>query len=388
VNSGKDLAAFEAAAKRKVVGKGKGSAHQSNGGSKLKSSNATDPAAVATPEPFSSTGCTGGSAMHQSLSSASSAQLRKLAAYEQLCSSAPFVSASFFVPTSTNASNARSNAYDVAVQLKEFARFGIKPLIFMEPTDDGNLIDLNAYQNGAYDSALDAFYAQLRNLGIDDAGMGTWVLLPEGNLPEWTTVDPNVYSAVVTRTAQLQKKQFPSSRVALMLDSMTYPSANSWNGGRYVSLLPYVQAIPAGLIDSFGVQGFPWAAPAGQAGSSYDPAVYLRTDLAVEAARSLGAQEVWVNTGTFHQMYAGQPSKKVTLTAQQRKTMLDGVLAQMNTIRAAGLNPAIHIFAEDKSHVSEGTDWSYGDADAAVLTTFIHDARTAGLPLWLYDAVH
>jgi hypothetical protein len=390
----KNLTALQAATKRQLAVASKsrsGSAHggSSTANSKLKT--ATQASAAST-GPFTTTDCTGGNPMHPGLSSASSTQLRKLAQYEQLCASAPIERMSFFVPTPTSLSNARADAYDVAAQLKEFARFGIKPLVFMEPTDGGGLVDLQSYQNGNYDQALDTFYVQLRSLGIDDNSMGTWVLLPEGNLPEWTTLDPGVYGAVVARTAQLQKKQFPGSRVSLMLDSESYPSAGSWSGGKYVSLLPYVQNIPRGLIDSFGLQGFPWAAPAGQAGSVYNPAVYLRTDFAMEAAHSLGVSDVWVNTGTFHTMYSGQPTKTVTLSPQQRKTMLDGVLAQMRIVQAAGFNVAVHVFAEDKSTVSEGTDWSYwkttpdGSADASVFSTFVHDARSSGTPLWLYDS--
>lgn len=335
--------------------------------------------------------CTGGPVMHQGLNTANSAQLRKLAQYEQLCASAPISQASFFAPTPTNTASARSAAYDVATQLNEFARYGIQPLVFMEPMDNGSNIDLDKYQSGSYDQALASFYAELRNLGIDDASMGTWVVLPEGNMPEWSSVDPGTYRAVVTKTAQLQKKQFPASHVSLMLDSESYPTANSWSGGRYVSLLPYVQNIPKGLIDSFGLQGFPWAAPAGQSGSSFDPATYLRTDLAIEAARALAVKDIWVNTGTFHEMYAGQGGKTVFRSPQQRQVMLNGVIAQMKTVQNAGFDTAIHIFAEDKSAASEGTDWSYwktspSGADAAVFATLVHDARSAGIPLWLYDA--
>lgn len=330
--------------------------------------------------------------MHQGLSSASSAQLRKLAQYEQLCAGAVADRVSFFVPTPGTAAEARTYANDAAVQLKEFARFGVKPLVFMEPNDDHGLLDLQNYSAGGYDTALDAYYAQLKNLGITDDSMGMWVMLPEGNLPEWSSVDPNVYAGVVTRTAQLQKKYFPGSRVSLMLDSESYPSASSWSGGAYVSLVPYVQSIPKGLVDSFGLQGFPWAAPAGQSGSVSDPAIYLRTDVAMQAARALGTTDLWVNTGSFHTMYANQGAKSVSLTPQQRQTMLNGVLNQLRGVRTAGFSVSLHIFAENKANVSEGTDWSYWqttpneDANTTVLTTLVHDARAAGIPLWLYDA--
>ncbi len=336
--------------------------------------------------------CTGGDAIHVGLGAAASPQLRKLAQYEQLCGGAVIDRVSFFVPTPSSPAQAKSYAADTASQLKEFARFGIKPLVFMEPNDENGLLDLQQYQAGAYDAALDTYYARLQGLGISDASMGMWVILPEGNLPEWGSVDPNVYAAVVTRTAQLQKKYFPGSQVSLMLDSETYPSANSWSGGAYTSLVPYVQNIPKGLIDSFGLQGFPWAAPAYQIGSVYDPTVYLRTDLAMQVAHALGTNNLWVNTGSFHQMYAGQNGRTVSLSPQQRQAMLNGVLEQLLTIQAAGFDVSLHLFAENKANTSEGTDWSYWqttpgeDPNTAVLTNLVHDSRAAGIPLWLYDS--
>jgi len=325
------------------------------------------------------------------LSQALTPELRKLAQYEQLCNGSLFSRTSFFVETPSTVSDARSSANDIASRLKEYDQFGIKPLVFMEPTSNGSNLDLSQYANGAYDSALDAYYAALKSQGITDGMMGIWVLLPEGNLPEWSSVDPGIYAKVVTRTAQLQKKYFPASQVSLMLDSETYPATGSWDNGSYTSLVPYVQNIPSGLIDSFGVQGFPWAAPSSEGSTYYDPNTYLRLDFAEQAAHSLGIQSLWVNTGTFHQMYANQAGETVTVSPLDRQTMLNGVIKQVNSAKSQGFSVAIHLFAENKASVSEGTDWSYwqlqpsNDADTAVFTTFVHDATASNIPLWLFD---
>jgi len=390
----KNLTAMQAATKQQVAG-AQGRSGSAHGGAtaNTKSKAASKVADSAAPAIVNAT-CTGGGAMHSGLSSASSAQLRKLADYEKLCGSGVVSRLSFFVPTPGTTSEARTYAADAAAQLKEFSRYGVAPLVFMEPNDDHGLLDLEQYAAGGYDTALDAYYAQLKSAGVSDAMMGTWVLLPEGNLPEWSSVDPDTFAAVVARTAQLQKKYFPASQVSLMLDSETYPSANSWSGGAYVSLVPYVQNIPRGLVDSFGLQGFPWAAPAGQSGSVFDPATYLRTDLAMQAANALGVSNLWVNTGSFHAMYARQAGKTVTLTPLQRQAMLSGVVSQLRSVQAAGFTTAVHLFAENKANVSEGTDWSYWqgtpgeDDNSTVLSTFIHDVRAAGSQFWLYDAVH
>lgn len=327
------------------------------------------------------------------LSNAQSPQLRKLAQYEGLCNGSVAARDSFFVTTPTTVTDAQSEAADVAATLKEYAEFNIKPLVFIEPdTIDGNNINLGLYAAGNYDSSLDAYFSDLKVDGITDTMMGMWVVLPEGNIPVWTSVDPTIYETVVTKTIEFQKKYFPNSQSAILLDSETYPSGASWGNGNYVSLLPFVKDIPKGLVDSFGLQGFPWAPPANQGGDKvYDPKTYLRIDFAAEAARSLGINNIWFNTGTFNQMYTQDSSQTVTALPVERQTMLQGVIAQAKILQGQGFSVSIHLFAEDKSSTSEAVDWSYWktspgtDANTVVFTTFAHDAAEAAIPLWLFD---
>jgi hypothetical protein len=327
---------------------------------------------------------------HSGLSGSSAPELRKLAQYEQLCSGAVAARTSFFVPTPATTAQAQASARDVASTLKAYAQAGVAPLVFMEPDDlYGNNLDLAQYANGTYDSALNAYFAALQSNGVTPAMMGTWVFVPEGNLPGWSTVDPNIFAAVVTKTAQLQKQYFPGSQSSIMLDSESYPVGGTWGDGRYVSLVPYVQNIPRGLIDSFGLQGFPWV---GQGGSNavYDPRTYLRVDFAMQAAQALGINNIWFNTGTFNQMYAHQ-SGTVTASPGQRQTMLTATIQQAKQAKAQGFAVSIHIFAENKANVGEATDWSYwqstpGDGPStAVFTGFAHDAAASGIPIWLFD---
>ncbi len=338
-------------------------------------------------------GCNVFPAAHVGLSGASSPELRKLAQYEQLCGGALAGRSSFFVTTPVTVAQANASAADVADTLNEYARFGVQPLVFMEPTTDaGTAIDLSTYQSGAYDGALDAYFSALKAHGITDSTMGMWVMLPEGNIPVWSTTDPNVFAADVTKVIQYQKKYFPSSKAAIMLDSESYPVGASWGGGHYVSLLPFVQNIPKGLVDSFGLQGFPWAPAANQSGGSvYDPATYLRVDFAAEAAHALGASSIWFNTGTFNKMYTNNNAQTVTNLPAQRQTMLQTVLEEAKGLQSQGFSVAVHLFNENKSSVSEAIDWSYwqttpGDtASTAVFTTFAHDAHSANIPVWLFD---
>jgi hypothetical protein len=328
------------------------------------------------------------------LASASSPELRKLAQYEQLCDGTLVSRSSFFAPTPTTVASAQSDAADMVNQLKAYALFGIKPLVFLEPDDDnGTDLDLVQYQAGAYDTALDSYFSDIKAAGVTDSMMGMWVILPEGNLPEWSSVDPNVFAADVTKTVQFQKKYFPASQASIMLDSETYPSASSWSNGAYVSLLPYVQNIPEGLLDSFGLQGFPWAAPANaNEASSYDPKTFLRTDLAAAVAQALGVSNIWFNTGTFHEMYAQSPAETVITSPVSRQIVLDGVVGQAKALQSQGFTVEVHLFAQNKATTSEGTNWSYwqnqpsdDSQDSAVLATFVHDLAVANIPLWLFD---
>jgi hypothetical protein len=216
--------------------------------------------------------------------------------------------------------------------------------------------------------------------------MGMWVMFPEGNIPVWNNVDPATFAANVTKTVKFQKKHFPSSGATILLDSQTYPSGTSWSGGSYKSLLPYVKSIPSGLIDSFGLQGFPWSPPKGQEGALFDPNIYLQVDLAAEAARKLGANNIWLNTGTFGRAYAGT-ANEVKVPALKRQTMLDGVITQANKLRAQDFNTSIHLFAENKAATPEGIDWSYlGIHETeAIFKTFVHDITITDHSIWLFD---
>jgi hypothetical protein len=388
VVDGKQKHQMSASIRVKII---KGSAHPGTQSGAVAAATATASATT----PVRSANCNLFGPLTPGLSGANSPELRKLAQYEQLCNGALVGRSSFFAPTPSTVAEAQTDAADMVSQLKEYASFGIKPLVFLEPDDgNGNNLDLVQYQAGAYDTALDSYFSDIKDAGVTDSMMGMWVIMPEGNLPEWGSVDPNVFAADVTKTVQFQKKYFPSSQASVMLDSETYPSANSWDNGSYSSLVPYVQNIPKGLLDSFGLQGFPWAAPADQGirNNLYDPTVYLRVDLAAQAARVLGVSNIWFNTGTFHQMYAANPSETVTNSPAQRQAMLDGIVSQAKVLQTQGFTVEVHLFAQNKAATSEGTDWSYWQnqpsddtQDSAVLATFVNDLTTANIPLWLFD---
>lgn len=293
----------------------------------------------------------------------------------------------------TTAQEAREYASDVTVQLKEFAKYGITPLVFLEPTTASGLVDMKAFRAGNYDTAIDTYFAALKAAQITDQMMGTWVPFPEGNIPVWTSLEPGDFAASVTKTVSFQKKYFPASKASIMLDNLSYPSSGSWSGGKAVSLVPYVSGIPSGLIDSVGLQGFPWAPAANEGGpNNGTPKSYLRVSLAAELARALGVKNIWLNTGTFGVKYAGQPTRQVAVSAEQRLALLTETVAQAKTLQASGFAVSMHLFAEDKSRVAEATDWSYWTSGQSasspstnVFKIFAHDLQVSNIPLWLFD---
>jgi len=340
-----------------------------------------------------STDCKSSKSMQPGLSTATAPQLKKLAQYEQVCESGIITQLSFFIATPTTIQEANEYATDVAMRLREFSDYGISPLVFLEPTTSSGFINIADYRSGAYDSVMDAYFAAIKAAGITDAMMGTWVPLPEGNIPVWTSLDPNDFATSVTKTITYQKKYFPNSKASILLDTLTYPKAGSWDGGQAISFIPYIKDIPVGLIDSFGLQGFPWSPPANEGGSTNgSPNNYLQINLASEAARTLNVKDIWLNTGTFGVKYANQTSRQVTVSPEQRLALLTEVVTEAKTLQSQGFVVSIHLFAEDKSRVPEATDWSYWPSGSAstspatyVFKTFVHDTQAASIPLWLFD---
>jgi hypothetical protein len=363
----------------------------SNGHKKAESNDTTN---ANTKTTQSSINCTTSIGMRINLSSSSSFHLQKLAEYEQVCNSGIVDRISFFTSIPTTIQQANEYAADVAAQLREFSSYGVSPLVFLEPTTESGLIDMSSYRTGAYDAAINAYFAALKSYQITDEMMGIWIPFPEGNLPVWSSVDPNDFAACVAKTITYQKSYFPFSRAGILLDTLTYPASSSWQGESAVSLAPYVRNIPSGLVDNFGLQGFPWSAAADEGGyTNGTPRNYLRIDFAAEAANILGVKDIWLNTGSYGVIYANQQSRQITATPEQRLALLNEAMDGANTLKSQGFNISMHLFAENKSNTIEATDWSYwpsGGADASpatyVFKSFVHNLQSSNIPLWLFDS--
>jgi hypothetical protein len=129
-----------------------------------------------------------------------------------------------------------------------------------------------------------------------------------------------------------------------------------------------------------------------QGNGIFDANEYLNYQLASEAADTLGVKKIWLNTGSFRAKYTLDPEKTVTLSPSKRQDVLNGIIAEADKLRDKGYDVGINLFAQDKSTVSEATDWSYFSSatvktspDTPVLTAFVRATQTNKIHLSLFD---
>jgi len=340
------------------------------------------------------TGCSDKKPVHTQLIKSTSPQLKKLAQYEMLCKGAIVDQLMVFLPMPTSPSEATVFADNAALTLQEFAKNDISPLVLFEPSLTISTI-VNDIHDGHYDTVLARYYDRLKTHAITDGQMGTWVLFPEANTPTWRITNPAVFQVNVTKVATLQKKSFPTSRVSILLNSRTHPDNDTtWSNGEIKSLVPYLNAIPDGLLDSFGYQGFPSQSPANSSPGYHllKADQFLPTGIAQQAMTTLGIEKIWFNTGTYASIYTSDADKTVRQSTAQRRDILQQIVQQSRQMR--DVDVSINIFAEDKTKTPESINWSYWQGsspekspDAHALADFIATLQNEHIEFSLYDTL-
>jgi len=322
--------------------------------------------------------------------------LQKLAEYQRVCGSLVTTTLMVFTGIPKDATSAEASAEKMAGMLAEFSAFRIQPIVMVDPGIGQDSIDFSAFKKGLYDPFLQIYFSTLKEKGIRDSVMGTWVPFPEANLPNWnhSNVAPSDFSILVNRYLGALKKEFPEAKGSILLNSSTYEHDGfDWTEGEYVSLVPYVSGIKNGLIDSFGIQGFPWMPPAesGRFGV-LDAREYLNAHLAMEAADALGVKNIWFNTGTFSRKYTLDEDKTITVDPGRRKDILNGIISEVDSARKKGYSVSINLVSRDESGLAEATDWSYwrdpNDAlnlHVAVFIDFVVKMKEMGIPFSIFD---
>jgi hypothetical protein len=316
--------------------------------------------------------------------------LTVLEKYQDLCDSLAVSQMMFFVDMPINNDQAVIKAKKIVPKLKEFSKYKISPLIIAEPTDGDTKISFKEFSLGKYNETLDTYFKTIKEEGITDDQIGTWVPFPEYNVPYWNfdgTV-PVDFGTNINNYITPLKKYFKAKTGILLNSQSYYPEDTNWEYGSYDSFVPYLKGVKKGLVDSFGVQGLPWVSPANtKRVEQFDPKEYISTDLTLEAAKFLKVKEIWVNTGTFSEKYTNDSAKKAIASITSRKTMLSGVLAEAEKMKNEKFQVTINLFAEDKSYLGESTNWSYfgNPVSKKVLREFLANSTEKEIKLSIFD---
>ncbi len=319
------------------------------------------------------------------LAAAQDGQLRRLAVYQDLCGSRAFDQMMVFTYLPKTKPEAAEMAAKMSLLLNEYYRYGIAPVVIVEPVDEnGDLVLFKGIAGGEYDSALGGYFSALKEAGATGSIMGLWVPLPEPNINEWgpDNNDPDEYVAAFNRYAGILKNYFSDGRLSVLLDSQTYDQKTG--GYAAVSLEPYLKGLDKTSLSSFGLQAFPDT----EKDVSYDADFVIDSKLAVESAKQTGVGSVWFNTGTYSTARS-ETGDIIDMPAADRAKILEGILREAAIVKSLGYQTTINLFAEDKSQIDERIDWSYLKTakDRQTLLDFITRVNLAGIALSFYDSV-
>jgi hypothetical protein len=327
------------------------------------------------------------------LATATNPLVTKLAEYQEICGSFVTNEVMIFTQMPSTPERAVVLANDLTTKLQALSISGITPIVISEPTDNDIQLSFSKFKTGAYTPALVKYFATLKANGITDQQMGMWVPFPEANVPYWNHDNalPEDFGTNVSIFLNTMKATFPQAKGSILLNSVTYaPEDKEWANGNYQSLIPYVRSIDKKVIDSIGVQGFPWMSP----NNPEQPALrlftaskFLGTDFAIELGEFMNKKDIWFNTGTFKTRYADQPQKKVSVSVGERKAIFKEINAEIKRAQDDRFRVKVNIFAEDKSTVAEATDWSYlaTEEEKSLIQEVISDFETLQIPIALYD---
>ncbi len=321
--------------------------------------------------------------------------LLALVEYQDKCNSYVTDSLMFFTDFPYDNTSAEEKSTTIAKKLTDFSTNGIMPMVIVEPYVGDTEMQYKDFINGKYDGSLERYFSLLKSKGVTDKMMGTWVPFPESNTPNWANKDtePNDFAIAVNKYLRVMKKYFPQAKGSILLSAITYePNDLNWENGDYISLDPYVSNLDRTLINSIGIQGFPWVASASK---THIPSIlraseFLQPDIAISVAQELRTRDIWINTGSFYSKYMNDEEERIFLTLNDRKAILDGILEVANYIKSYQLNEyrvKINLFSEDKSEYAEATNWSYfQDNDSFNLfKEFVSEAEESSIQVSLFD---
>jgi hypothetical protein len=318
--------------------------------------------------------------------------LKQLQKYQDICGSKVADKMMVFTQIPSNPNSVQPLVNEIAYILKEFSVYGITPVIIAEPNDGPNMLSFTDFANGAYNPVLDQYFTALKNTGITDRQMGIWVPFPEPNIPVWNSIGsvPSDFGLLINNYSSSLKKQFPTTPVTVLMNYTSFdPSDKSYSSPKISNFDEHLKNIKPGMVNSFGMQGFPWVESNRPSnGSINDPQVFLQPANAMRAANQLGVNTIWFNSGTVSSKYTQQPNLKVDIAPAERRQVNNNKVALYNQIKNAGYKVWVNEFTQDKSNTAEQTNFSYLQTanDQAVFKDFAKKLNDSGISLSLFDS--
>ena len=326
-----------------------------------------------------------------SIESSNNRHLRKLRQYQNICRSKVSSSLMIFSPTPTSLESAIDLSLDLFNNLKDFSKYGIEPLIILEPSDiEGNNLNFRQLATGKYNPNLVQMFQNLLKLGLKPQDIGTIVLLPEANTPiwDWNGAKPSVFGDVFNQQAMAIRSVIPKAKLSIMLNSSSYePSDTDWNTPIPRSFLEYTRNIKPEYIDSVGIQGFGWINKKNQSPTRkiLDPRAYINQNLITEVATYFGTQKIWINTGSFIQKY-NKPEERQIISNTELLTQTQQLAELTSSIKSKGYQVSVNYFLEDKTNSSEATNWSLLSPSRNIIwVNIVTNLSQRGIKLSIFD---
>jgi hypothetical protein len=321
-------------------------------------------------------------------------ELLKLEEYQGLCNSYVTDTLMIFTQFPSNSIEATTLGLEMADKLRLYSTNKVKPIVVVEPYIQSGPMEYYDYIEGYYDIALNDYFNTIKSEGITDEMMGTWVPFPESNTPNWANKDtkPSDFAIVINKYLGLYKSFFPTAKSSILLNATTYdPNDLEWNNGDYLNLNQYLIDVNDDLVDSIGIQGFPWVSNAkAERKQIFDANEFLQPDIAISAAQELRTRNIWFNTGSFGSKYTNDPERTIKINQNDRKAILFGIIDTAMYVKNYQQNEyrvMINLFSEDKSELPEATDWSYNQdvLSQEIFKEFINKATFSNIPIGLFD---
>lgn len=318
--------------------------------------------------------------------------LKQLSKYQEICGSKVADKIMVFTQIPSNINSVQPLVNEIVAVLKEFRAYGITPIVVAEPTDGDVQISFTQFAKGVYNPVLDQYFASIKNAGVTDTQMGVWVPFPEANIPTWNSVGsaPADFGLLINNYSSSLKKYFPSTNVSVLMNYTSFdPSDKGYSSPNIFNYDEYLKNIKPGLVDSFGIQGFPWVETNRASDNSVnDPQIFMQPANTMRAANQLGVGTIWFNTGTVSSKYTQSPSLRVNVSAIDRQVINNNKLKVFDQVKNAGYKIWVNEFVQDKSNTAEQTNFSYLQTaqDRDVFKDFAKKLGDRGVSLSLFDS--